>query len=675
MVSAFVLLSHPVQADKGNWNYSLPDWVISTADNANPQFKWDAKTGGWYFNFGPTGIRVMFDLDSPRVAKVMYVFEDSPAAGKIFKGDEILGVNGVRFTTDEPFPPQRGGGGTFALSGPRLEVAKAIEESEGNPSLNGKLTFTVKSKGKTSEVELKLKPLGYFSKTFPYNCPKSRKLAEMAGDWLVKEGNGSAKWGPRMGQHIDSAGRLALLSFGSKYRHMMKPDDRAYNSDWAPLWSWILGIHGIEIAEVQQSFNDKQLIPRLERLVQASAKKQGPAGQYSHKDYVPNGFKLAFPTGMNGLTMALAKKAGAQIDEEAYLRTRYLLTWSVDDNGGLGYGAHNEVPITEREARQKVGRINPKSTKWSDSARDNGGGRLMGGSATTTLIHFIDPMDSYSEDFVKRGVRFAMCSRWSSRHAHSCGSLTFFFCTIAASLGPVVGEEDMYREYMDDMKYWLNIARCHDGSYYFEPKIDTEMIPSERVITTSAAILMLNAPLRELYINGKGHSDSAPRGSIASRSSRSTTPVESAVTEPEKPEPAPVPLREARSLSESNRQLLDRSLLAALKGLSDAQKYDDTSIPISLSPRRVRVLMVEEDMDIVLFDPVSTKSANIRMENLKPIDKATLSILVSKLQPESDNAKAMAAVYLESAGYVKEADNYFEQAGPAATAKLSRLLR
>jgi hypothetical protein len=85
--------------------------------------------------------------------------------------------------------------------------------------------------------------------------------------------------------------------------------------------------------------------------------------------------------------------------------------------------------------------------------------------------------------------------------------------------------------------------------------------------------------------------------------------------------------------------------------------------------------MVESNMDIVFFDPTTMKSANVKMEQLKNIDKASLSILIAQLQPESENAKAMAGVYLEAAGQVAAADKYFDKAGESATRKLSQFLR
>jgi hypothetical protein len=96
--------------------------------------------------------------------------------------------------------------------------------------------------------------------------------------------------------------------------------------------------------------------------------------------------------------------------------------------------------------------------------------------------------------------------------------LTLVHNTLAASIAPPVGEERMYRICMDDMKWWLNIARCHNGRWYFEPKIDTESNKNDRIHTTTAAILMLNAPLRQLHANGKGHED---RMSTRARTPRS----------------------------------------------------------------------------------------------------------------------------------------------------------
>ena len=662
-VLAIVILSFLVSplsaADKRNWSYTrMPEWQVNQPPEKRiGQARWDVPAGAWYFNFGPTGIRVAFDTDAPRVAKVMFVFPDSPADKKVVEGDEIIGVNGKRFSSDEPFPPGRGGASSFAIAGPRLEVAKAIEESEGDPMRKGILSFTIRRDGKTSEVNLQLERLGYFSPTFPYDCKKSRKLAEAAGDWLIKHRRGeSLKWGPpRMGDWIDMPAQVALVSFGDKYKRHIEP-----HGSGGVMWSWIGGIRLIAAAEKQQLHNDRALIAKLGEMSNDYSKKAGPSGQYSHKTYGDHvAFRLAFAAGLNGLGQALALKCGARINEESYLRTRYLLTCTAGDKGQIGYGAASKVPLTAEDARKSVGRINPGIVRTTEEAS----GRLVGGSACTTLMHFVDPRDDFSEAFVKRGVRYAMSARWTARQSHGCGSLTFVFNTLAASIAPVVGEEEMFRVYMDDMKHWLNLARCHDGGWYFDPKIDTEANPYDRIHTTAAAILMLNAPLRELYVNGKGHKDPGVRAAQAEKVAK---------VEAKPPPPSTPPLRDARTLSLARQATLDRALLRALVELSDKGLLKSMPFPATFSGARVTLSRAEND-GTLSFVGANGKTAAVSYEDLGGRDRAMMAVLVAASKPDSTDAQAMAGVYLETAGRVVAADKYFEAAGKASSEKLQKL--
>jgi hypothetical protein len=619
---------------KGNWNYTMEAWVFEQPPEKRiGQGRWDAETGGWFFNFGPTGIRVAFDVNAPRVARVMYVYPDSPAHKKIVKGDQIIGVNGKIFSTNEPFPPSRGGARNFALAGPRLEVAKAIEESEGDPKRKGILSFIVRREGKNVPVALKLRQLGYFSDTFPYNCKKSRLLAEEAGDWLIEHRRQGKylKWGPpRMGEWIDAPAHLALLSFGDRYKKLLQPSGKAYDSDWVPMWSWISGIACITYAETQQACNDRKFLPRLGRMAVGCAKKGGPSGQYSHKTYYDAAaFRLAFAAGLNGLGMALAQKCGAEIDEDAYLRTRYLLTCKTGTRGELGYGAANKTPLGAVDAHAAVGKINPAATVWDPNHKYSGGGRLMGGSATITLIHFVDPRDRFSEAFVKRGVRYAMCSRWASQHAHGSGSLTFIYSTIAASIAPLVGEQKMYREYMDDMKWWLNITRCHDGGWYFEPKIDSQANKYERLHTTTAAILMLNAPLRQLYVNGKGHkgdADSQRRKPLAMKTKK--TPVAKKTSRP------PQRSAEIDTLRESYTASLRKALIDAVKQ-GRKPTYYSSRYRMKMA---IKSVAAGGELHIVgLRSPVSFK---IALSKLDRAERASLALGLVKRGVTEDHARA-----------------------------------
>ena len=653
----------------GNWSYKMDDWEWKQP--VENQKRWDRETKGWWFNFGPTGIRVMFEVEKPRVAKVMYVYPDSPAAKKIFAGDEIIGVNGRKFTSDEPFPSGSGGKNGWRIIGPRLEVAKAIEESEGNPSLNGILTFTVKRGLAEQKVDIQLEKMGYFSPTFPYNCKKSRLLAERAGDWLIehRRDGKSLAWGEhRMGDWQDLPAQLALLSFGDRYKKYFDP-----GGSGGVMWGWIAGIRLITVAEKQQILKDKSTITDLESMSKDYAAKSGPSGAYSHKDWYEGApFQLAFAAGLNCLGQALAQKCGAKIDEASYLRTRYLLTVKTDEKGNIGYGASNKTPYSAEDARKAVGTINTKTIsddEWVDY-------RLVGGSACTTLAHFVDPRDSYSEAFVKRGVRNAMAAGLSGRQGHACGSLTFVYNNLAASIAPLVGEEKKYRIYMDEMKWWLIMARCHNGGWYFEPKIDTESNPYERIHMTAAAILMLNAPLHELYSNGKGRTDPGVKSGSSLASTISAPPApESAESEPSTPvgsRPEPAPVSQARRLTAEQQAKLDGLLYAALAQLSEKDLLKPT--PMAMQFTRQQVVLKSVEAGKLTFQPAGgAQSARMKWESLSPADRATLALFAAEVRPENGDLQAVAGVYMEHMGNTAAAAKHYEKAGSSSAAKLQKL--
>ena len=140
----------------------------------------------FFMNLGPTGIRARMDPDAPTVFKVMYVFQDakSPARGKVGIGDLILGANGKRFVEPHTFHRTRGRG----WRGPPLELARAIEDSQGG---TGQLDLLVQPGGDAARqktVSLQLKPVGRFAATWPWHCPRSERLRADLCDFLFENG-------------------------------------------------------------------------------------------------------------------------------------------------------------------------------------------------------------------------------------------------------------------------------------------------------------------------------------------------------------------------------------------------------------------------------------------------------------------------------------------------------
>jgi hypothetical protein len=135
------------------------------------------------YNLGATGLRgwiytrAASNLDSSqgrtttasRQILVTHVGTNSPASGVMEVNDVILGVG------DKPFSDDA-----------RKSFGRAITEAEKTEN-KGVLKLIRLRDGKTENVELKLKVMGSYSATAPYDCPKSKQILGDACQALAKE--------------------------------------------------------------------------------------------------------------------------------------------------------------------------------------------------------------------------------------------------------------------------------------------------------------------------------------------------------------------------------------------------------------------------------------------------------------------------------------------------------
>ncbi|HUT60492.1 MAG TPA: DUF6288 domain-containing protein, partial [Phycisphaerae bacterium] len=127
----------------------------------------DAVVGGWYYGLGITGLRAILLKDRPTHLGVKYVFEGTPAHGKVKVDDIITGANGKQFVV-----PHRNGYGVevFGGHGPMTDFAVALDESQGD-RLKGRLTLDVERDGKPVRVTMDVgTKYGSYGKTFPIGC-------------------------------------------------------------------------------------------------------------------------------------------------------------------------------------------------------------------------------------------------------------------------------------------------------------------------------------------------------------------------------------------------------------------------------------------------------------------------------------------------------------------------
>ncbi len=307
------------------WNVSLR----SFHDQENQQ---------WLLNLGPTGIRARIYPEQPNLLVVKHVFQDaqSPAKGKVNIDDVIVGANGRKFTTAHRFgrgPRLPGGGG---WDGPLMELAVAIEESQG--SKDGMLQLIVWPKANASQekvVSVPLRKVGVFAPTFPYDCPRSKRMLTELCDFLVADYL-SSDWKKPMAFGGMSYGRghsmLALMASGNpKYeplimREMSGYAGRRFDPEGGGFQTWVWGFDGIVLGEYYLLTKDARVVPAIQSLAEVMPLGSADGnGIYTHRSFpaiIKSGKKpyasIAAISGLNMVAMTLFKKAGLPYDKDLY---------------------------------------------------------------------------------------------------------------------------------------------------------------------------------------------------------------------------------------------------------------------------------------------------------------------------------------------------------------------
>jgi hypothetical protein len=725
------------------------------------------KYGGkaFFMNLGPTGIRARIDPDAPRAFKVTYVFQDdkSPAKGKIAIGDHIVGANGKNFSTDHGFHRKRAG--ARGWQGPPFELALAIEDSQGK---DGLLELTVLKGGvdrNRETVTLQLEPVGRFSETYPWNCPRSDALLKKLLDFVFEDG--VPKGRPSTIQCI-----LALWASGDKRAEplvksqaegLMKARRSASETGMV---SWMWGYAGIFLGEYYNAYKDKGVMDAVEALNMAFEKGMDyRSGGFSHRPFPaieariagggPKGYgSMAGPGGLSMLAQSTFRATGLPYSERAYNRTHqaYLGSTGQNESGTLAYGfgggwngtlirlkdpnspcdtdegfgyqcptgmkdigefvvehwfkegsgwSKKMVPPTgeydwlvkeadnllvyktghylENPSIQQRMVIRPhlydEPTKpYSNNHKGGGHNAPVGMGA---LAHFIGNKGNTSWNYLGKhmatGCAYSPQTLWDG---HASAEMHAFFGILGASRA----DEADFRHFLDYTKTWIILSETHDGKGLIEQPFgcqrnSTCSIARNRKIYTYNAILLLSLPKRKLLITGADSGTPAPATTSSSASTASTSG--STYVPPWRRQaavkPPPEPLRDARTISDEKRAVLDRALLRTLGALSDDGMLQPKPLKISMTPAPIWLKAATKDGALTFELVNGSQEASIDFSELPPKDQATLALLVVGLKPESTDAKAMAAVYMEILGLVKQADDLFVKAGDASKTKLESL--
>ncbi|MFK7742487.1 MAG: DUF6288 domain-containing protein [Planctomycetota bacterium] len=391
--------------------------------------------------------------------EIRYVFPGSPAKGLLEVGDIVNGAGRGAFESEHVWSR-----GTKGYGGPMMEFGLAIEAAEAT---DGVLRLQVERDGKPQTVEIQLEPIGRFSPTFPHNCEKSARIRSRALDYLVAERNRG--WGPLHATAI--AGLACLSSDNQKHLAAARRQAKTWGADRTPegSWSWVIGYRLLFLGEYFLATRDDAVLPGMQALVRYSETMMHPDyGGFGHRSQ-PEGYgPMVLPTALILAGWEMAAKCGVHVDPAVRKTGLEFLYSGTGPDGYVCYG-----------------------TEWVANGRAGPGGRGHLGRTGAAVLARALSTDANAADYVARGARFLRLQHEAFADGHADNILGACWAWIGAA---ACRDDETFRVMMDYSKAWLNLARCHDGSFVALPGRDYagggSYYRSSRVhLTASVALL------------------------------------------------------------------------------------------------------------------------------------------------------------------------------------------
>ena len=704
---SFSLIPAHAVNEKGDWPWNLKLNGHHDAEVA------EALGTGWFLNVGPTGIRARITHEHPEYLTVKYVFKKSPAAGIVNIGDIIVGANGKKLTVPHTFG--RGSRGRGGWAGPMEDMAKLIEDSQGK---DGKLELIIWPGGEKSAektVTVPIEAVGRFSPTWPFDCPRSEKLAASLRDFLEEEYK--REGGFKGGTHVHTSATLALLADGSGKHDrlvaqiMSEYGSRRYdpqNSNGFPAWGF--GHDGILMGEWYLLKKDRSLLPAIESLNACLVASQTPeSGGYSHKPYPtiqqrivaggPKGYgAMALPGGLAMVAMSLFKEAGLEHADPAYQRVHQAFLGSVGTNGSIDYGFkewdHAVIVLDDAKGSPKN---SPKGVGYlcEEGMAGIGGYKIEWPTKADPRYRPTDWLRTETEtnhvyDFggAKRIVVRTMAPKEpTSPFKYDGRPADHYARSGVGALAHSIGNKDNKSwGYLSDL---MATACANSPNSLLDGHASTHM----HVLWGSLGAAMAEREEFQKYMEGikwwfimaQAHDGSYVV--MPGRDYASTDHVYGGRVFPSacaamilsvkdkrlqitgaprgggSGEAAAAPQRAARKLAGGKDALLNDYLLQALAALGVSGELKPQAIKLSKASAPVMLEKIGSDGSLVFRAMSSEKRGTFAFAELAPIDRAELSALLARLKPEDGEAQVMAGVYLEIAGKTAEADSHYEKAG------------
>ncbi len=447
----------------------------------------DAQTGGWFINLGITGAQGKIMPEAPKVMEVAYVFESTPAYGKLKVGDKIVGANGRAFKEPHKFGY---GMDKFGYEGPMMDIGHALEESQG-ARLGGRLTFAIVRGGAKQTISLQLPTkYGQFAKTYPFNCRKTDIVLKELYAYLVERQRSNGSWAGR--PHFNAFASLALLSTGDrKYLPTVKramqymAGATGAKLTYGGLDCWKYGLYGVALSEYYLATGERWVLPELEQinrwLRQAQFRKpyngkgiggwgHRPANRPEGNGYGP----ICMITSQAMAAWGLMAQCGVNVDEEAHQLAHEFIAKGTNKIGYVWYadgGAGN--------------------SRYADMGR-------TGGSA---IAHAVSPFGGREhQQFALRNARCIGTNYKTFPDTHGSPMLGMGWTGLGAAVDPAA-----FRNLMDQSIWLWNLSHCPDGTFYFQPNRDgnsQDYGADPRLVASAVTAMILSVKHKTLRVMG-----------------------------------------------------------------------------------------------------------------------------------------------------------------------------
>jgi len=422
----------------------------------------------------------------------------------------------------------------------------------------------------------------------------------------------------------------------------------------------------------------------------------------------PKGYgAMAMPAGLGMVALSLFKEAGLPHAEASYERIHEAFLCSVGSNGQIDYGFkdwdHAVIELVDPKASPKnspegIGyeclqglrnageykliwptKADPRyrPTDWlteeieTNRVFDKGGVQRLvirnmspeepskpfkhGGRGTDhhgragagALAHAIGNADNkswnYLSDLMATGAAKSgrgLMDGHASTHMH----------VLWGSLGAAMADEKDFRQYLEDIRWWMIMAETHNGGFVIMPGRDyasTDHVYGTRNFPTACAALILSLKEKRLRITG------APNNGEEKTTSSNGRP--------------------ARQLAAQKKEMLDEALLFALGELGNSDQLKPMAMDLSKATTKIWFAGVQSDSKLTFKALEGDSKASFTFDELSAKDHTLLARLLAQLKPSDPEAQATAGIYLEISGDTATADLYYAKAGEGLTETLGAL--